>query len=478
MKEIYKTARIQKDKNFDGVFFFGVKTTGIFCRPSCPSPVAKEKNVIYFRDMFEALDRNYRPCRRCRPDIHVDYYNGNATGTLMVQTALKMIYDGYLNTASLADLGAELGISDRNLRQLFIKNLGVPPVKIARYHRALFAKKLLMFSDRSVTDIAFASGFGSIRQFNQVFRDIFDMPPSAVKKERNGTGGDHTTLLLPYTPPFHFSQVAGFMKVRAIKGVEMVDDQSYARTFRTSRSKGYLIIRDNPARSALELSIICDDIRCYMEIYNRVRRMFDLNTDFAPINTRFKKDRLLSRGMPDGHVPRLPVAFAPFEFCVRAILGQQISVQAASTLAARVTEKAGLRTADSFPPGLDYFFPGPGELAAADLGGLGITTARQATIAGMARGVMDKVFSLAPDQPFEAFQRDFSAIRGIGEWTVHYVAMRGLGMVDSFPATDLGIIKALEKNGKRPGKKEILKQAEKWRPYRAYAALCLWNKGK
>ena len=182
MKETYKTARINKDKNFDGKFFFGVKTTGIFCRPSCPAPLAKEENVVYFKDIFEALDQFYRPCLRCRPDINLDYYNGNASGTLTVQTALKMIYDGYLNFHSVADLAGELKVSDRHLRKLFIENLGVPPVKIAKYHRAMFAKKLLMFSRQTVTDIAFASGFGSIRQFNQVFKEIFGIAPFGGKR--------------------------------------------------------------------------------------------------------------------------------------------------------------------------------------------------------------------------------------------------------------------------------------------------------
>lgn len=475
MNITYKTARIKKDKNFDGKFFFGVKTTGIFCRPSCPSPTAKEENVVYFKDIFEALDQNYRPCLRCRPDILLDYYNGNASGTLIVQTALKMIYDGYFNTHSIADLAKKLAVSDRHLRKLFIENLGVPPVKIARYHRALFAKKLLLFSDKSVTDIAFASGFGSIRQFNQVFKEIFGITPSAVKKESNDSRDGNTTLLLPYIRPLNFSQVIQFMKLRTIKGVEVIDDQSYARTFRTNRSKGYFRVRDNPVKSALELTIYCDDIRCYMEIYNRVRLMFDLNTDFSPINTKFMKDKYLSKGMSGGHVPRLPIAFNSFEFCVRAVLGQQISVPAATTLASRIAKKAGPRTEKGFPPGLDHFFPGPEELVKTSLKGIGITGIRQTTIANIAQGLLDKVFTLTPNQPFEDFQKEFSAIRGIGEWTVNYVAMRGLGMVDSFPAADLGIIKALERKGKRPGKKEILKQAEEWRPYRAYAALCLWN---
>lgn len=252
-----------------------------------------------------------------------------------MNTALKMIYDGYLNYNSLKDLSNELMVSDRHLRGLFIEKLGVPPIRIAKYHRALFAKKLLMFSDQSITDIAFASGFGSIRQFNQVFKEIFGTSPSRLKKEKDGGNAENTTLLLPYQKPFNFSQVISFMQLRRIKGVEIVEENSYARTFKTRQAKGYFTVKNIPKKSALELTIRCDDIKCYMEIYNRVRRMFDLNTTFTHINEKFKRDAHLSRGMAEGHVPRLPVAFDPFEFSVRAILGQQISVKAASTLAAR-----------------------------------------------------------------------------------------------------------------------------------------------
>ena len=477
MNDVFKHARISRDRNFDGKFFFGVKTTGIFCRPSCPSPTAKEENVVYFHDMFEALAQHYRPCLRCRPDIHIDYYSGNAAGTMTVKKALKLIYDGYLNYHSVKEMAEILGVSDRHLRTLFIENLGVPPVKIARYHRALFAKRLLLFSEQSVTDIAFAAGFGSLRQFNQVFKETFGVTPKDVRKQcpDNTPGRGSAVLRIPYRRPFDFQQILSFMRPRAIRGVERVGEGSYARTFRTARARGYFKVIDLPGESALGLTIHCDDIKCYMEIYNRVRRMFDLNTDFTRINDRFKGDHHLSKGMKGGHVPRLPAAFDPFEFCIRAVLGQQISVKAATTLAGRIARKAGPGTEPDFPEGLDRFFPDPSELLAADLGDVGLTSARQATIAGVTQGVIDRLFSLNPNQTFEDFSKAFSRIRGVGEWTVNYVAMRGLGMVDSFPATDLGILKALEENGVRPSRKEILKKAERWRPYRAYAALCLWN---
>jgi len=477
MDKKFNVARINKDKNFDGKFFFAVKTTGIFCRPSCPAPIAKEENVVYFNSIFEALENSFRPCLRCRPDVELDYYSSNTRGLLTVKKALKLIYDGYLNDHSVTDLSRKLDLSDRHLRKLFIDHLGVPPVKIARYHKALFAKKLLLLSGQRITDIAFASGFGSLRQFNTVFKEIFGKAPSMIKKEHGSQSGDcpGTALLLKYRPPFNFGQMLAFMRPRAIRGVEIITKTSYARTFRTRNSNGFFSVRDIPEQSALALDIHCSDIRCYMEIYNKVRRMSDLDTDFGPINQKFQSDQFLAKGMTDGHVPRLPIAFYPFEFAVRAILGQQISVKAATTLAARIADAAQIKTGSDFPQGLDYFFPDPSELLKTQLEGLGITRTRQDTIRNIARAVLEQKVSLNANQPFEDFKNDFSALKGIGDWTINYIAMRGLGMVDSFPADDLGIIKAVAGDGPRPSKKQIRALAENWRPYRAYAALCLWN---
>nr|WP_321256623.1 AlkA N-terminal domain-containing protein [uncultured Pseudodesulfovibrio sp.] len=472
----FSRARQEKDKNFDGKFFFGVKTTGIFCRPSCPAPMAKEENVEYFDTMFAALEKGFRPCLRCRPDIEVEYYNGNVGGTSVVDRALQKIFDGYLNDHTLAELAVNLMISERHLRKLFVDNLGVPPIKIARYHKTLFAKKLLTSSNQSVTDIAFASGFGSIRQFNDAFKITFGKTPTEVRNlSRQAQAQDNTTLLLRYSPPFDFKQILKFLQIRAIKGVELVTDTSYSRTFRTQNTRGYFTVCDHPDQSALALSIVSDDIKCFMQVHNRVRQMFDLDTDFSDINKRFISDPLLSKGMDKNHVPRLPVAFDPFEFIIRAILGQQITVKAATTLAGRIARKGNLQTNESFPKGLNFFFPRPKELMDMDLNGLGITQTRQGTLQTAVQAIIDKTISLSPNQSLEAFNQQFSALKGIGPWTVNYVGMRGLGMIDSFPASDLGVIKAMMRDNKKPTIKDILKQSEKWRPYRAYAALCLWN---
>ena len=280
---------------------------------------------------------------------------------------------------------------------------------------------------------------------------------------------------LRYKKPFNFKQVLSFLKRRAMAGVEVVTETGYSRTFRMKNTMGFFSVTDSPDQSALELRIACDDISCTMEIHNRVRKVFDLDTDFLLINERCAKDEHLSKGMVEGHVPRLPAAFDPFEFVIRAILGQQISVQAATTLASWVAAKADLKSDGGYLFGLDYFSPNPTELRHLDLDGLGISRTKQTTLKTVTQAILDERVKLTTHQPFETFRENFLALKGIGEWTVHYVAMRGLRMVDSFPATDLGVIKALTNHGKAPSKKEITEMAEKWRPYRAYAALCLWN---
>lgn len=477
-RALYSEARITKNRNYDGRFFFGVKTTGVFCRPSCPAPVAKEANVEYFSSIFEALDAGYRPCRRCRPDLNLEYHNSYIPGSELVQQALNLIYNGFLNYNSLKDLAAELYISERRLRALFIECIGLPPVKVGRYHKAVFAKKLLTGSDRPVTEIAFASGFRSIRQFNDTYREIFGESPSATRKNNFNTPKEHTILRLKYRSPFDFRQILTFMEPRLIKGVEVIKDNRYCRSFRTEKSSGWFSVSDRPEDSALELSISSNDVRCYMEIYYRVRKMFDLDTDFSVINKQLGSDPLLSAGMKDGQVPRLPTAFDAFEFTIRAILGQQITIKAATTLAGRIAEKTAIRCPEDFPPGLDYYFPGPQDIDETPLENIGITGIRQQTIKRVVHAVLTEELSLSSVRSFETFEKNFSAVKGIGAWTVNYVAMRGLGILDAFPASDLDIIKAFTTGDEKPRQKDIIARAEHWRPYRSYAALCIWHRHK
>jgi len=469
----FARARIEKDSNFDGVFFFGVKTTGIFCRPSCASPQANEENVEYFDSVFTAIEAGFRPCFRCRPDISLEYHKGYLHGADLVQRALKMIFDGFLNYHSLNELADELFVSPRHLRTVFSNRIGMPPVKIARYHKVIFARRLIIDSGMRISQAAMASGFRSIRQFNDTYLSIFGESPS--RSRTAGTRSDNV-FLLKYSKPFNFQQILEFMRPRAITGIEYFSDDEFTRTFRIGQASGYFSVRDNPDQSSLELRIVTDDLRCCMEIYYRIRRVFDLDTDFTRINLMFSDDPILSPGMRDGCVPGLPAAFNPFEFAVRAVLGQQVTVKAATTLAGRIAEKAGIKCRDDFPSGLKYFFPNPKELLDINISSLGITGTRQETVRRIALAVEEERLSFNSNQSFEVFNNSFSALKGIGPWTVNYVAMRGLGMIDSFPAMDLGIIKILSSPDQKLSEKRILEIAVKWKPYRAYAALCIWER--
>ncbi len=476
IKRLYQKARVARDQNFDGKFFFGVKTTGVFCRPSCPSPLANEDNVRYFETVFAALEQGYRPCLRCRPDINTEYYSKNIDGAAIVNSALKLIYDGYLSHNSVHNLAREFYISDRHLRKLFVENLGLPPIKIAKCHKALFAKKLLFFSDMNITSVAYAAGFGSVRQFNQVFKEIFGLTPSQARGTENRMSYQgKPTMLLKYNNPFNFEEILAYYRDRALEGVEVVTNSSYSRTFRTAGARGFFTVQNNVSKSALELSIYCDDIKSFMQVFNRVRLMFNLDTDFSPINQQLASDHILAPGMKNGQVPRLPVCYNSFELAIRAILGQQISFKAATTLAARLVKQVDVKTNDEFPEGLNYYFPKPAELEAVDLSTLGITQTRQKTIRNILHALQNNVFSLKANQSLSKFVKDIVQVKGIGDWTANYIAMRGLGMVDGFPASDLGVIKALSEDNKALSTKDIIKRAERWRPYRAYATLCLWN---
>lgn len=475
-EQLYSDARINRNHNLDGQFFFAVKTTGIFCRPSCPSPTAKEENVTYYTRIFDAMEDGFRPCLRCRPDLHTDYCNKAIEGCDLVEDSLHLIYDGYLIGHTIADLADHLFTSERNLRKLFNDHLGIAPSKVAKYHRGLFARRLLLTSSMTVTDIAYASGFKSIRQFNDVFKALYQMSPTAMRQKSAHTLAPQTSgMIIPYSNDFSFETIIGFMKPRALTGIEIITDDRYTRTFRLQGTNGFFTVTNQPKKQQLLLTIYCDDVRVYMPLFQQVKRMFDLNTDFSLINKQLSSDPRLGKGMVHHRVPRLPVAYNPFEFVIRAILGQVVSVTFATTLAKRLVERSNVHTPDYFPTSLDYFFPTPEELLVVDLNDMGMTRTKIATIGVVITSLMEGDLSLSPHQHLDDFTKSFVKLKGIGDWTAHYVAMRALGLKDAFPYNDLGIIKALSTDAHKATNKEIKDQSKAWAPYRAYATMCLWN---
>ena len=469
----FSTARINKDKNYDGRFFFGVKTTGIFCRPSCPAPVAKEENVTYFGSVFEALDQNFVPCYRCRPDIELDYYTGSPEGNLLTSSALDLIYKGYLNTHTVFDLAKKLDISERHLRKLFIDNIGISPNKISLYHKAMFAKKMICNSNLPFTEISHASGFGSIRQLNETIKNTFQKSPTQIRKSLGIKPENGFSLLVKYNPPFNFTKLLEFLQPRAIPGVEIVTDKSYGRTFRTENECGSFYVTDNPLKNSLNISINNNDLTCFMEIYTKVRLMFDIDTNLDAISKVLAKSPFLFGENQKREIFRIPKSYSPFEFIIRAILGQQISVKAATTLAGRIARLGPQKSNDENIP---FLFPTPEEMLELDLSQIGITKARRETIHAVAQSVVDGTLKLNRHQSFEEFHKSFCSIKGIGDWTAQYVGMRALGYSDCFPVTDLGILKAMNNNNQKLTNREMLDIAENWRPFRSYASFCLWEK--
>ncbi len=477
-RKICSRARLARDRHFDGLFFFGVSSTGIFCRPVCPAPIASEENVTYFQTATAAVEAGYRPCLRCRPESAPG--NGNGSGdSSLVERALAIIREDGLSEGTIEDLAQKVGTGSRNLRRLFIHHLGATPVQIANVQRTLFAKKLLSETHLTVTQAAMAAGFGSLRQFNDVFREMCGHTPSQIRKQahvRDTRSGAACALYLCYRPDFDWRYMLEFMKPRLIPGVEQIDDIGYRRTFRIKGgSEGWLEVIDCPERHTLKLSIYADVLDDVMRIQQRVRVMFDLEANLEPVREHLKQDELLREIVNEYPAVRLPGAWDPFEFAMRAILGQQISVKAATTLAGRIASSGGKKCAASFPDSLTHFFPAPEEMVQADISRLGITGKRQETIRNLVEAVLSGAISLDRGQALDSFVETFTAMRGIGPWTAHYLGMRALGLTDAFPASDLGVRKALAINSKLPSEREANSRAEQWRPWRAYAALYLWK---
>jgi AraC family transcriptional regulator of adaptative response / DNA-3-methyladenine glycosylase II len=474
-RELCYAARKNKDEALEGKLYIGAWSRGVFCRVTCPDQLPEDPNdMVYFSNIYEALDKGLLPCPDCEPDLHSQQIILNKEVQNVVNNAIGLISEGYLNTNSVAQLARDLYISERHLRKLFDKEIGVSPTKIAIFHKAIFAKKLLYETDMSITDIAFASGFGSVRQFNNVFKAIFKVPPSAFRRENHISEGKGNVLFLYYTRPFDFEKILGSIKAKIIKGVEAVGNNCYSRTFFINNTVGHFTVKNNEEENRLEASIFSKDTICYMAIYNRIKRMFDLNTNFSYVKKVLHSYPVLERGMNNGGVPRLLLGFSPYEVTIEGILKQKISPQAAVAVIEKMVKKAG-KTYKCDIEGLTHIYPDMNEINDIDLNELGIDSSSAETIRAVNDALINNEISLAYNQDYDRFYNNFIRIKGIDDKLVNYVAMRGLGMTDTFLAEDPGVSEAFEKSGNQLTSKEILELAEQWRPYRAYATLCMWN---
>lgn len=473
--QICENARLSRDARFDGLFFTAVSSTGIYCRPVCPAPVPKRENVSYFANAATAEAAGFRPCLRCRPELAP----GNAhwqRGDHVVARALKLIENGALEDQSLDDLAARLAIGARQLRRLFVERVGAPPISVHTTRRLLFAKQLLTETAMPVTDVALASGFNSLRRFNAAFLQSNRMAPRELRRHPRAATGAAMELRLGYRPPYDFDALLAFLRGRALPGVERVDESSYSRVFGSSDAPGWLRLSAWPnGEHALRLQLHCPQPSHMLGVVTTLRRMFDLDANPQAIADTFHHDAVLGPLIARRPGLRLPGGWDGFEIAVRAILGQQISVAAARTLATRIVQRFGEPLPVVAVPGLERLFPGAAVLADADLREIGVTTARAETIRGVAKAVLDGRVDFRAEQTLEAFVARWIALPGIGEWTAHYIAMRAMSEPDAFPAADLILRREATTEAVPLTTKALIACADAWRPWRAYAVMHLWR---
>lgn len=472
---VCEQARLSRDARFDGLFFTAVTSTGIYCRPVCPAPAPKPRNIVYFRHAAAAEAAGFRPCLRCRPELAP----GDGTwrrGDAVVARALKLIDQGALVEAPLSALAGRVGLGERQLRRLFTERLGATPVEVHGTRRLLFAKQLLTETALPVTQVALAAGFGSLTRFNTAFREEYRMAPRDLRKRDRPAPRGAMTLRLGYRPPYDFAAMLDFLRGRALPGVEAVDERGYTRVIGSADAPGWLRVSacDGADTHALKLELHGAAPAELLGIVHRLRRMFDLDADPQAIAQALGGDARLRPLLHRRPGLRLPSGWDGFEIAVRAVIGQQVSVAAARTLTARLAQRYGTPLATPFE-GLTQLFPTPAALADVDLTGIGLTRARADIVRGLSRALLDGRVDFNPERTLEDFTARWVALPGIGPWTAHYMALRALGHPDAFPADDLVLQKAVPADGTRMTARALAARADAWRPWRAYAVIQLWR---
>lgn len=472
----YRAVKL-RDARFDGRFFTAVKTTGIYCRPICPARTPLSKNVTFFPTAAAAQEAGFRPCLRCRPETAPDMGAWRGTSNT-VSRGLALIELGALDESDVEGLATRLGLGERQLRRLFREHLGASPIAVAQTRRVLLAKQLVHETRLPMTEIAFAAGFGSIRRFNEIFQALYARPPSELRRlsgaDVAAADGGEISLLLRYQPPYDWPAMLQFLRVRAIPGVEHVEDNSYARTFSLDGTEGTVTVR-RARGNALRANIRTAKLSILPGIIARLRRVFDLAADPLAISAQLATDPTLAPLVSKRPGLRVPGAWDGFELAMRAVLGQQITVSGAIRLAGRMVATYG-KPMTTPEGGLTHVFPQPQVLACASLASLGMPASRAATLSAVAAAVIADPDLLGAHLSLEEAIRRLRSIRGVGEWTAQYIALRQLREPDAFPAADIGLMRALaDSEGRRPEARELLARAQKWRPWRAYAAQHLWT---
>ncbi len=504
---ICEQARLSKDARFDGRFFTGVISTGIYCRPICPAPAPKSENVIYFPHAAAAQQAGLRPCLRCHPE--------SAPGSLLwrgssaiVDQALRLINSGYLAEHNLAQLSDELACSSRHLRRLFIKQLGLPPQQIENTRRLLFAKQLLNDTQLPIYDIAFASGYDSQRQFNHAFKKSYQRTPSSVRKPSVSRQkmDDYIPLYLNYRPPYDWQSLLDFLAFRAISGVEWVGENRYLRSISlatdnaTSRKTptAILDVSNQPQHHRLLVKIYASgnksiEMKNLFAIKRQLVMLFDTEASPVFLQQCFEKSALFT---PENSMNnfsdtfkkcpgiRIPGCWDPFELSVRAIIGQQISVKGATTIAQRIVSHIGkiidfdasfIQTHPKISTKIFAIFPDAKAFSKHNLNTLGLTQRRIQTLQDFSRTLLKNKLNFSALQTTESFKKNITRIKGIGPWTAQYIAMRALNDPNAYPQGDLVLENNIKANFGELTKKQITELFDECQPWRAYAALLIWR---
>jgi AraC family transcriptional regulator of adaptative response / DNA-3-methyladenine glycosylase II len=463
-----------RDGRFDGVFFVGVKTTSIYCRPICTARTPGRRSCRFFASAALAEQAGFRPCLRCRPELAPGHAPVDCVRTV-ARAAAARIEGGALSAGgSLEDLAAELGLSSRQLRRAVRKEFGVTPVELAQTNRLLLAKRLISETRLPMIQVALAAGFQSVRRFNALFRRHYRLSPSALRRLASKPAtADCVRLVLAYRPPFDWDALLRFLAARAIPGVECVTGSTYYRTAGIGEHRGWLCVLRVAQRDLLAIDIATALVPALPSILIRLRNLFDLDARPDVIAGHLALDAMLAPRIKRQPGLRVPGAFDVFELGMRAILGQQVSVRGASTLAGRFAKRFGepiqtpLACLNRTTPTAESLSRARGPALAK----LGLPGARAETLRNLATLVAGRQIALEPGADPAALVGDLMQLKGIGPWTAQYIAMRALRWPDAFPSGDLGLIKA----SRCKSAAELQRAAELWRPWRAYAAMHLWE---
>jgi AraC family transcriptional regulator, regulatory protein of adaptative response / DNA-3-methyladenine glycosylase II len=458
-----------RDRRFDGRFFTAVASTGIYCRPICPVRPPKRENMRFYSSAAAAEGAGYRPCLRCRPERAPGLATVDAASRL-AGAAIARIEEHAVSNGKMSDLASALGVSDRHLRRVIESELGVSPIELAQTQRLLLAKRLLSETSLRLTDIAFASGFGSVRRFNALFKSRYGLNPRSIRRSSSATPG--LMCELDFRPPFAWQSMLAYLRLRAIPGVETVDATHYRRTVGLANCRGWIAVSLAKSGMALDVEISPALAPVVGAVIVRVKHLFDLSAAPEAVGALLAEDPMLKPVVKRLPGLRVPGAFDGFELAVRAVLGQQVSVKGASTLAGRWARTFG--TPIETPHcGLDRLAPTAErmrDVAAREIGALGVVGSRARCLEALARAVADRRVVLSCAANVEEQVERLSELPGIGAWTAQYIAMRALHWPDAFPDGDLGLLRSA--NLKR---KELRARAEVWRPWRAYASHYLWQ---